>query len=209
MTMGKQRGINFKKGNGLVPAIVQDANSGKVLMLGYMNETAYDQTIRSGLVTFFSRSRQKLWTKGETSGNYLQLVEIIPDCDGDTLLVKAVPTGPVCHTGEDTCFSEQNKPQQSFLAQLEAIIQQRLQEKPEGSYTVGLAQKGPAAIGRKITEEATEVLIAALQEGASRLIEESADLIYHLLVLLAQQGISLQQVEEALRQRHMASRSKR
>ncbi len=200
--MGKQRSINFKKGNGLVPAVVQDDRSGKVLMLGYMNQEAYHQTVRSGLVTFYSRSRQKLWTKGETSGNYLQLVEMIPDCDGDTLLVKAVPTGPVCHTGDDTCFGERNALEKSFIAILETIIRQRLQEKPENSYTVRLAQKGVAAIGRKITEEATEVLIAALTETPRRLVEESADLIYHLLVLLATHGISLAEVEDALRKRH-------
>ncbi len=204
--MGKQRSINFKKGNGLVPAVVQDDRSGKVLMLGYMNQEAYNQTVRSGLVTFYSRSRQKLWTKGETSGNYLQLVEMIPDCDGDTLLVKAVPTGPVCHTGDDTCFGESNALEKSFIAILETIIRQRLQEKPENSYTVRLAQKGVAAIGRKITEEATEVLIAALTETHQRLVEESADLIYHLLVLLATQGVSLTEVEDALRKRHQPAK---
>ncbi len=194
--------INFKKGNGLVPAIVQDANTRRVLMLGYMNEEALRQTISSGLVTFYSRSREKLWTKGETSGNYLQLVEVLPDCDGDTLLIKAVPTGPVCHTGNDTCFAETNREFPSFLHQLEGIIEQRLREKPAGSYTVELAAGGAPKIGRKVMEEATEVLLAALQEGRQRLIEESADLLYHLLVLLNTQGISLRQVEEELRRRH-------
>jgi len=194
--------INFKKGNGLVPAIVQDANTRRVLMLGYMNEEALRQTISSGLVTFYSRSREKLWTKGETSGNYLQLVEVLPDCDGDALLIKAVPTGPVCHTGNDTCFAETNREFPSFLHQLEAIIEQRLREKPAGSYTVELAAGGAPKIGRKVMEEATEVLLAALQEGRQRLIEESADLLYHLLVLLNTQGISLRQVEEELHRRH-------
>ena len=194
--------INFKKGNGLVPAIVQDANTRRVLMLGYMNEEALRQTISSGLVTFYSRSREKLWTKGETSGNYLQLVEVLPDCDGDTLLIKAVPTGPVCHTGNDTCFAETNREYSSFLYQLEGIIEQRLRDKPAGSYTVELAAGGAPKIGRKVMEEATEVLLAALQEGRQRLIEESADLLYHLLVLLNTQGISLNQVEEELRRRH-------
>ncbi len=194
--------INFKKGNGLVPAIVQDANTRRVLMLGYMNEEALRQTISSGLVTFYSRSREKLWTKGETSGNYLQLVEVLPDCDGDTLLIKAVPTGPVCHTGNDTCFAETNREYSSFLHQLEVIIEQRLRDKPAGSYTVELAAGGAPKIGRKVMEEATEVLLAALQEGRQRLIEESADLLYHLLVLLNTQGISLNQVEEELRRRH-------
>jgi len=194
--------INFKKGNGLVPAIVQDANTRRVLMLGYMNEEALRQTISSGLVTFYSRSREKLWTKGETSGNYLQLVEVLPDCDGDALLIKAVPTGPVCHTGNDTCFAETNREFPSFLHQLEAIIEQRLREKPAGSYTVELAAGGAPKIGRKVMEEATEVLLAALQEGRQRLIEESADLLYHLLVLLNTQSISLRQVEEELRRRH-------
>jgi len=195
--------INFKKGNnGLVPVIVQDANTRRVLMLGYMNEEALRQTTSSGLVTFYSRSREKLWTKGETSGNYLQLVEVLPDCDGDTLLIKAVPTGPVCHTGNDTCFAETNREFPSFLHQLEAIIEQRLREKPAGSYTVELAAGGAPKIGRKVMEEATEVLLAALQEGRQRLIEESADLLYHLLVLLNTQSISLRQVEEELRRRH-------
>ena len=194
--------INFKKGNGLVPAIVQDANTRRVLMLGYMNEEALRQTISSGLVTFYSRSREKLWTKGETSGNYLQLVEVLPDCDGDTLLIKAVPTGPVCHTGNDTCFAETNREYSSFLHQLEGIIEQRLRDKLAGSYTVELAAGGAPKIGRKVMEEATEVLLAALQEGRQRLIEESADLLYHLLVLLNTQGISLRQVEEELRRRH-------
>ncbi len=195
--------INFSKGNGLVPAIVQDAETGKVLMLGYMNQEAYRQTVKSGQVTFFSRSRQTLWTKGETSGNRLLLQEILVDCDGDTLLVKAKPTGPVCHTGKDTCFAEVNPGVENFLAQLEKIIQKRKKEASANSYTHHLLQKGTTYIARKVNEEATEVLIAALEEGPTRLVEESADLLYHLLVLLADQGIPLRKVEEELARRHL------
>ena len=196
--------IDFKKGNGLVPAIVQDAETGKVLMLGYMNQEAYRKTVKSGRVTFFSRSQQQLWTKGETSGNYLLLKEILVDCDGDTLLVKATPTGPVCHTGKDTCFAEVNPGTENFLRRLEEIIRKRQQEDHPHSYTRHLLKKGTTTIARKVNEEATEVLIAALEEGKTRLVEESADLLYHLLVLLADQGIAFREIEKELARRHQA-----
>lgn len=194
--------VNFSQGNGLVPAIIQDARSGRVLMLGYMNRAAYQKTLESGRVTFYSRSRQVLWTKGETSGNYLHLVEIRPDCDGDTLLVKAIPAGPVCHTGRDTCFGEENRPGERFLEQLEQIIASRRTASPERSYTARLMAGGVGEVGRKLSEEATEVLLAALVESPERLVEEAADLLYHLLVLLQVKGVSLRQVEEVLRARH-------
>ena len=194
--------IHFSKGHGIVPAIVQDANTGRVLMLGYMNRAAYQKTLNSGRVTFYSRSRQVLWTKGETSGNFLKLVDIRADCDGDTLLVKAIPSGPVCHTGQDTCFGETNCPSDRFLPRLEGIIASRKNASPERSYTARLLQAGAATLARKVCEEATEVLLAAIMESPERLVEESADLLYHLLVLLQLKGVRLEQVEDTLRARH-------
>ncbi len=194
--------LNFKKGNGLIPAIVQDANTGKVLMLGYMNEQALRKTRETGLVSFFSRSRHKLWTKGETSGNFLHVKEILPDCDGDTLLIKATPDGPVCHTGKDTCFFEVNKPSVDFLNRLEAIIESRKKEMPEGSYTTHLFKKGLKKIAQKVGEEATEVVIDAVTNNKKHLLEESADLMYHLLVLLKAHDLSLKDVVAVLEKRH-------
>ncbi|MCD6377023.1 MAG: bifunctional phosphoribosyl-AMP cyclohydrolase/phosphoribosyl-ATP diphosphatase HisIE [Caldisericaceae bacterium] len=194
--------LNFKKGNGLIPAIVQDANTGKVLMLGYMSEASLRKTRDSGLVTFYSRSRQKLWTKGETSGNFLHVKEILPDCDGDTLLIKATPDGPVCHTGKDTCFFEENKPSIDFLNQLEAIIESRKKEMPEGSYTTHLFKKGVKKMAQKVGEEATEVVIDAVTDNKERLLEETADLMYHLLVLLKAHDLSLSDVARVLEKRH-------
>lgn len=194
--------LNFKKGNGLIPAIVQDANTGKVLMLGYMSEASLRKTMDSGLVTFYSRSRQKLWTKGETSGNFLHVKEILPDCDGDTLLIKATPDGPVCHTGKDTCFFEENKPSIDFLNQLEDIIDSRQKEMPEGSYTTRLFKKGIKKIAQKVGEEATEVVIDAVTDNKERLLEETADLMYHLLVLLKAHDLSLNDVVRVLEKRH-------
>ena len=194
--------LDFDKNNGLIPAIVQDAQTKTVLMLGYMNEEALKKTKETGLVTFFSRSRQTLWTKGETSGNYLKLVEILEDCDRDTLLVKAIPTGPVCHLGTDTCFAEENTPSIEFLNILETIIASRKREMPEGSYTTHLFNKGINKIAQKVGEEATEVVIEAITHNKERLLEESADLMYHLLVLLKAENLSLAQVANVLRQRH-------
>ncbi len=194
--------LDFDKNNGLIPAIVQDAQTKTVLMLGYMNEEALKKTKETGLVTFFSRSRQTLWTKGETSGNYLKLVEILEDCDRDTLLVKAIPTGPVCHLGTDTCFAEENTPSIEFLNILETIIASRKREMPEGSYTTHLFNKGINKIAQKVGEEATEVVIEGITHNKERLLEESADLIYHLLVLLKAEDLSLAQVANVLRKRH-------
>lgn len=194
--------IDFNKMNGLIPAIVQDINSFKVLMLGYMNEEAYRQTIASNKVTFYSRSRKTLWTKGETSGNFLLLKDIILDCDGDTLLIKAKPMGPVCHTGKDTCFDEQNKFDINFLNRLETIITDRKKNMPGNSYTSRLFQSGLKKIAQKVGEEATEVIIDAMAEDKDRLTEESADLIYHLLVLLRYHDIALSDVIRILEKRH-------
>ena len=193
--------INFKKGGGLVPVIVQDADTNVVLMLGYMNEEAYNKTLKSGKVTFFSRSRQTLWTKGETSGNFLLLDKLLIDCDSDTILVKARPTGPVCHTGSDTCFDEVNRPD-DFLYELEKIVAQRHRVMPEGSYTTHLFKKGINKIAQKVGEEATEVVIEAIDDNKERLLEESADLLYHLIVLLQAKDLTLNDVSDVLRKRH-------
>jgi phosphoribosyl-ATP pyrophosphohydrolase/phosphoribosyl-AMP cyclohydrolase len=194
--------IDFDKSGGLVPAIVQDANTGKVLMLGYMNRAAYEKTRQTQKVTFFSRSRQELWTKGETSGNFLNLKEIRVDCDGDTLLVKAQPVGPTCHTGADTCFDEINAPVRPFLWELEKIIADRkIRPKPD-SYTNKLFAKGINKIAQKVGEEATEVVIDAVANDISQMKEEIADLLYHLLVLLAEKKVSLNEIMSVLEKRH-------
>ena len=198
--------IDFAKGGGLVPAIVQDAVTRKVLMLGYMNEEAYRLTLDRGLVTFYSRSRGRIWTKGETSGNYLQLREILADCDGDTLLVKAIPSGPVCHTGADTCFGEDNEPNEmstaEFLLYLESVIRDRRTNPIEGSYTNHLFSRGLNKIAQKVGEEAVELVIEAKDDDKSLFLGEAADLMYHFLVLLAQKDSSLSEVVEVLKDRH-------
>ena len=195
--------INFKRSNGLVPAIIQDNTTNKVLMLAYMNEAALKKTKKTGKVTFFSRSREKLWVKGETSGNYLLVREIIPDCDSDTLLIKAEPQGPACHTGSDTCFDEKNLNQTSFLYQLEKIIQDRKLNPTQKSYTSSLFRKGLRKIAQKVGEEATEVVIDAIDGKDDLLKEEISDLIYHLTVLMAEKNISLQEIENILQKRHL------
>ncbi len=194
--------LDFDKNNGLIPAIVQDAQTKTVLMLGYMDEEALKKTKETGLVTFFSRSRQTLWTKGETSGNYLKLVEILEDCDRDTLLVKAIPTGPVCHLGTDTCFAEENRSDLWFLEELETVIESRKQQPSEASYTARLLAEGTKKIAQKVGEEATEVVIDGVAGSDERLLEESADLLYHLLVLLHARDLSLNDVAKVLRKRH-------
>lgn len=194
--------MNIAFDKGLVPAIVQDNETKKVLMLGYMNKEAYDKTLETGRVTFFSRSRQRLWTKGETSGNFLLLKEILLDCDGDTLLVKAQPTGPVCHTGTETCFDEQNRDVRDFLYRLEAVIADRKANPQPGSYTNKLLDAGIRRIAQKVGEEATEVVIDAVDGDNLRVKEEIADLMYHLLVLLAEKGISLAEIMTVLEKRH-------
>jgi len=194
--------IDFLKNEGLVPVIIQDVVTEKVLMLGYMNQEAYQKTLEDKKVTFYSRSRQELWTKGETSGNELLVKEILVDCDQDTLLIKAEPTGPVCHTGKDTCFKEVNDRNADFLYSLEKIITDRKKSAPEGSYTAKLFAGGLNKITQKVGEEATEVVIAALNETNEEFKDEAADLLYHLLVLLQAKGVSLREINAVLANRH-------
>lgn len=201
--------IDFKKySDGLVPAIVQDHVTDKVLMLGFMDEAALIQTEATGKVTFFSRSKQRLWTKGETSGNFLLLKQIISDCDNDTLLIKAQPVGPTCHTGKDTCFNEQNKhvntPGQDlqFLSHLENIITNRRQSPSEKSYTSSLFEKGINKIAQKVGEEAVEIVIEAKDNNDELFLGEAADLLFHYMVLLQAKGFTLKDVTEVLAKRH-------
>lgn len=194
--------IDFKKGGGLVPVIVQNADSGKVLMLGYMNEAAVQKTQESGLVTFFSRSRQTLWTKGETSGNTLDLVSLSVDCDNDTLLVLARPNGPTCHTGTETCFDGDSSPSLSFLSTLENVIKSRENDDDAKSYTAKLLSGPLHKISQKVGEEGVEVALAAVAESDDDLKNEAADLIYHLLVLLRAKKIDLREVMDVLNGRH-------
>ena len=193
--------LDFEKNNGLVPVIVQDARTDKVLMLGFMNNEAYQATMDSGKVTFFSRTKNRLWTKGETSGNFLELREVIVDCDNDTLLIKANPTGPVCHTGSDTCFNEDNTPRFG-IENLESIITQRKENPEEGSYTTLLFEKGINKIAQKVGEEAVELVIEAKDENPELFLNEAADLMYHFLVLLKSKGVSMKDVESVLEKRH-------
>jgi phosphoribosyl-ATP pyrophosphohydrolase/phosphoribosyl-AMP cyclohydrolase len=198
--------LDFTKGNGLIPAIIQDAVTRRVLMLGYMNEDAFNITKERGLVTFYSRSRKKIWTKGETSGNYLNVREISVDCDNDTLLIKAIPTGPVCHKGSDTCFGESNDADRlssgDFLFYLEDVIHDRREHPIEGSYTNHLLSRGLNKIAQKVGEEAVELVIEAMDNKKSLFLGEAADLIYHVLVLLAQKNVRLEEVIEILKGRH-------
>jgi len=198
--------LDWEKVDGLVPAIVQDADDGTVLMLGYMNRPALLQTLSGGEVTFYSRTRQQLWRKGETSGNVLSLVSIEADCDGDTLLVRARPAGPVCHLGSRSCFKGTGPAQATsaaaFLEQLEQIIRQRAGDSPETSYTARLMRSGVQRIAQKVGEEGVETALAAVAAADSELVGESADLVYHLLVMLASRGLCLQQVVDELRKRH-------
>lgn len=195
--------IDFEKMSGLIPAIIQDAVTSKVLMLGYMNEDAYNQTIDTGLVTFFSRSRQKLWVKGETSGNYLKLVSINIDCDNDALLIKVHPQGPVCHKGTDTCWSESNEYQPiMFLSFIQDFIEKRYKEMPEGSYTTSLFKEGLNRMAQKVGEEALEMVIEAVNGTDDRLIYEGSDMLYHLIVLLTSKGLRIEDLAKELQTRH-------
>jgi len=188
---------------GLVPAIIQDAETRQVLMLGFMNEEAYQKTLDTRHVTFWSRSRNTLWTKGETSGNYLNLVDIKIDCDQDTLLVRAIPEGPTCHTGTDTCWGETNEQEPiRFLSELQSFIDKRKQEMPEGSYTTSLFNKGINKIAQKVGEEALETVIEATNGDRDHLIYEAGDLLYHLLVLLTEKGLRIEDVAAELQKRH-------
>ena len=192
---------NFEKGNGLVPAIVQDANTKNVLMLGYMNAEALAKTEETKQVTFFSRTKNRLWTKGEESGHGLDLVDIKVDCDADTLLLTARPNGPTCHKGTDTCWGEDNN-SGNFLDQLEAIIRDRKQNPSDESYTSSLFQKGINKVAQKVGEEAVEVVIEAKDDNASLFLNESADLLFHYLVLLQAKGFELKDVLAILKERH-------
>lgn len=196
--------LDFTKDSaGLIPAIIQDADTGKVLMLGYMNQEALDKTKAENLVTFYSRSRHTLWTKGETSGNFLHVVSIAEDCDHDTLLIKVHPDGPVCHTGTDTCWGETNEAEDvMFLKELQDFIDKRHQEMPEGSYTTSLFKKGTNKIAKKLGEEAVECVIGATACDDENFIYESADVLYHLIVLLTHKGYRIEDVARELRSRH-------
>ena len=194
--------LDFNKMNGLVPAIIQDAETAKVLMLGYMNQEAYDKTVKTGLVTFYSRTRQRLWTKGEESGNFLDVVSIKEDCDHDTLLIQVHPRGPVCHTGTDTCWGEENREPVMFLKELQRFIQQRREEMPEGSYTTSLFQSGINKMAQKVGEEAVETIIEAANGTNDRLIYEGSDLLYHLIVMLTAKGLSIEDLARELEERH-------
>ncbi|MDR3141613.1 MAG: bifunctional phosphoribosyl-AMP cyclohydrolase/phosphoribosyl-ATP diphosphatase HisIE [Tannerellaceae bacterium] len=194
--------LDFDKAGGLIPAIIQDNKTNKVLMLGFMNEEAYQQTKKTGKVTFFSRTRDCLWTKGETSGNFLSVKQILTDCDTDTLLIKADPAGPVCHTGNDTCFGEQNREDVMFLKYLQNFIEQRRQEMPEGSYTTSLFMKGVNRMAQKVGEEAVETVIEATNGTEEGFIYEASDMIYHLIVLLTSKGLRIEDLSRELMKRH-------
>lgn len=193
--------LDFNKGDGLLPVIIQDSASDKVLMLGYMNREALQRTLDERVVTFFSRSKQRLWTKGETSGHLLHVVDVKADCDRDTLLIKANPQGPVCHTGADTCFDEINT-DGDFLSHLEQVIQNRRDHPKEGSYTTSLFTKGINKVAQKVGEEAVELIIEAKDDNKELFLNEAADLVYHLLVLLAAKGYRLEEVKQILEGRH-------
>lgn len=199
--------VNFAKMDGLVPAIIQDAETQKVLMLGFMNEEAFAKTQETGLVTFWSRTRNCLWTKGETSGNVLKVVEILNDCDQDTLLIKAIPAGPVCHTGADTCWNEKNprnldKNPLLFLSELQDFIEKRHREMPEGSYTTSLFKDGLNRMAQKVGEEALELVIEATNGTNDRMIYEGSDMLYHLIVLLTSKGMRIEDMASELAERH-------
>ena len=195
--------IDFDKLQGLVPAVIQDAVTNKVLMLGFMNREAYEKTVQTGLVTFWSRTRNCLWTKGETSGNVLRVVKILNDCDNDTLLIKVNPAGPVCHTGADTCWNETNERNPLlFLTELQDFINKRYEEMPEGSYTTSLFKDGLNRMAQKVGEEALELVIEATNGTNNRLIYEGSDMLYHLIVLLTSKGLRIEDMAAELAERH-------
>ena len=198
--------IDFEKMNGLVPAIIQDNTTRNVLMLGYMNREAYEKTLATGKVTFWSRSRNCLWTKGETSGNFLNLVDIKVDCDNDTLLVRVNPTGPACHLGTDTCWGETNDANPLlFLTELQDFINKSHEEMPEGSYTTSLFKDGLNRMAQKVGEEALEAVIEATNGTNDRLIYEASDMFYHLIVLLTSKGLRIEDIAKELKERHAPS----
>ncbi|NDW11887.1 bifunctional phosphoribosyl-AMP cyclohydrolase/phosphoribosyl-ATP diphosphatase HisIE [Bacteroides sp. 214] len=197
--------MDFNKMNGLVPAIIQDNCTSKVLMLGYMNEEAYQKTLDSGKVTFFSRTKNRLWTKGEESGNFLQVVSIQTDCDDDTLLIKVNPVGPVCHTGTDTCWGEKNQEDILFLKELQNFINTRHAEMPEGSYTTSLFESGINKMAQKVGEEAVEMIIEATNGTNERMVYEGSDMLYHLIVMLTSKGLGIEDLVRELKVRHSAT----
>ncbi len=192
--------LKFEKLSGLIPAIIQHTNTLQVMMLGYMNEEALQKTRAEGKVTFFSRSQNRLWTKGETSGNYLIVSEILEDCDNDTLLIKALPQGPTCHTGATSCFAEETP--KGFLYELEKVIEQRIANKNEGSYTSKLFNSGVNKVSQKVGEEAVELVIEAMDNNTELFKNEAADLLYHFLILLKTKELKLEDIEQVLKERH-------
>ena len=194
--------LDFEKMGGLVPAVVQDDVTQKVLMVGFMNEAAFHKTLDTNRVTFFSRTKGRLWIKGEQSGNFLEVKSILPDCDNYTLLIKATPCGPVCHTGTDTCFGEKNEDALSFIGYLQDFIERRKQEMPQGSYTTSLFQSGINRMAQKVGEEAVETIIEATNGTDDRLIYEASDLLYHLIVLLTSKGHRIEDLVRELQKRH-------
>ena len=202
MDKEKIKQLNFNKMGGLVPAIVQDCETQKVLMLGFMNEEAVCKTVETGKVTFFSRTKNRLWTKGEESGHFLLVKSIQKDCDNDTLLIQATPCGPVCHTGADTCFGEENRNDLAFIQYLQDFIERRKAEMPEGSYTTSLVRSGVNRMAQKVGEEAVETVIEATNGSDERLIYEASDLLYHLIVLLTSKGYRIEDLARELKKRH-------
>ena len=194
--------IKFDQNTGLIPAIIQDEQTKTVLMLGYMNEEAYEKTLATKKVTFFSRSKQRLWTKGEESGHFLNLIDIKNDCDQDTLLIKVKPEGPTCHKGTDTCWAEPNTSQFGFLSTLENVITSRKNNPSESSYVASLFKKGINKIAQKVGEEAVEVVIESKDDNEKLFLDESADLLFHYLILLQAKGYTLKDVEKVLKERH-------
>jgi phosphoribosyl-ATP pyrophosphohydrolase/phosphoribosyl-AMP cyclohydrolase len=196
--------LNFDKMGGILPAIIQDAQTNEVLMLGFMNQEAYEKTVSEGKVTFYSRTRKRLWTKGEESGNFMDVVEILEDCDADTLLIRANPQGPACHTGMRTCFGETDQDNLAFLQNLQALLQSRKEELPENSYTAKLFRQGPRKIAKKLGEEATELVIEAMDSDNECFLNEAADLLFHMTILLVDRGYRLEDVAKILADRHQS-----
>lgn len=197
--------LDFEKMNGLIPAIIQDNYTQKVLMLGFMNKEAYEKTMETGKVTFFSRTKNRLWTKGEESGNFLHVVSVKTDCDNDTLLIMVHPEGPVCHKGTDTCWGDKNEQDIMFLKELQDFIDRRRQEMPEKSYTTSLFNSGVNKMAQKVGEEAVETILEACNGTDERLIYEGADLLYHLIVLLTYKGYRIEDLARELKERHSAT----
>jgi phosphoribosyl-ATP pyrophosphohydrolase/phosphoribosyl-AMP cyclohydrolase len=194
--------LNFEKMGGILPAIIQDADTSDVLMLGFMNQEAYQKTLKEARVTFYSRTKERLWTKGEESGNFMDVVEIREDCDADTLLIRVIPHGPACHKGTRTCFGDAGHHDLSFLPRLQSLLQSRKKELPEGSYTARLFREGPRKIAKKLGEEAAELVIEAMDNQDELFLNEAADLLFHLCILLVDRGYGLEDVVRILENRH-------